>query len=162
MSKPEGYVPSRDTTMNELYSLALGLGPCPPLPDSLKNVHNAATFLHYADENIIPFYRTLKKEDFILKVGDLARAKIPDVGSFASTTREHQLIGSQMVDDENKWRVEYLTNVVGIQESYNIVVLNMNEDAGKLYRLHYEMDPLKAPEQMPIANQTIDSFRFLK
>ena len=84
------------------------------------------------------------------------------VGSFASTTTEHQLIGSQMVDDENKWRVEYLTNVVGIQESYNIVVLIMNEDAGKLYRLHYEMDPLKAPEQMPIANQTIDSFRFLE
>jgi hypothetical protein len=40
------------------------------------------------------------------------------VGSFAaSTTREHQFVGSQMVDDENKWRVEYLTNVVGIQES---------------------------------------------
>ncbi|MGC2307609.1 MAG: hypothetical protein WA461_04360, partial [Nitrososphaeraceae archaeon] len=83
------------------------------------------------------------------------------IGSLASTTRDHVLVGSQIWDNENKWRVEYLTNVVGIQESYNIVVLIMNEKASEMYRLHYAMEPLKAPEQMPIANQTIDSFRFL-
>jgi hypothetical protein len=47
MSKPEGYVPLPDTTMNQLYSLALWLGPCPQLPDSLKDAHSAATFLDY-------------------------------------------------------------------------------------------------------------------
>ena len=80
MSESEGYVSPPDNTMNDLYSLAKQLGSCPRLPDSLKDVHNAATFLDYTDNKIIPFFRTLKTGDFILKVNELTTDRIPDVG----------------------------------------------------------------------------------
>ena len=79
MSEPVGYVSPPDNTMNDLYYLAKKLGPCPELPDSLKDVHNAATFLDFTDQKIVPFFRTLKTEDYLLKVDELTKEKIPDV-----------------------------------------------------------------------------------
>ena len=80
MSKPEGYVPSRDSTMNDLYSLAISLGPPPKLPDSLNDEQYTAKFLDYMDnEKIGDLYRSLSREEFILKAAELTREKIPDV-----------------------------------------------------------------------------------
>lgn len=81
LQKPEGYVPPPDSTMDNVYSLANQLGPCPELPDSLRDFKYTTTFLDYTDKEIInPFFHSLKTEDFILKVDELTRERILDVG----------------------------------------------------------------------------------
>lgn len=77
MSEPE---PSRDPTMNDIYSLAQQLGSPPKLPDSLKDLQAAVTFLDYIDsEKIGDLFYSLKPDEFIVKVGELTREKIPDI-----------------------------------------------------------------------------------
>jgi hypothetical protein len=75
MSQPVAY----DSTMDDLYALAIWLGPCPRLPDSLKNADHTARFIDYIDSQIINPFRSLKTEEFILKVIELTREKIPDI-----------------------------------------------------------------------------------
>ena len=59
------------------------------------------------------------------------------------------------------WRVEYITSAMDRQLSYNILVFVKNEQTGMLYKLHFTSAPLDAPKQLPVANNIIESFRFI-
>jgi hypothetical protein len=66
--------------MDDVYSLAKRLGPCPELPVSLRDVKYTTIFLDYIDKEVInPFFHSLKTDAFIIKIVELTREKIRDV-----------------------------------------------------------------------------------
>ena len=62
------------------------------------------------------------------------------------------------ISGHQAWRVDYITNLSGIQSSYESKVYIVN--GGTLYTLHFFTDPLKVPETLPEFEKILNSFIF--
>ncbi len=56
------------------------------------------------------------------------------------------------------WRIDYITNLSGIQSSYQSEVYVVKE--GTLFTIGLFTDPLKVPETLPIFEKVLKSFKF--
>ncbi|MDN5846802.1 MAG: hypothetical protein L0H53_11070 [Candidatus Nitrosocosmicus sp.] len=63
------------------------------------------------------------------------------------------------VSGQSAWRIDYITNIAGVQSSYQSEIYTVNNST--LYEIGLFTDPLKVPAMLPVFNQIVNSFRFV-
>ncbi len=152
--------------LNNVYDIGEGktifkIGAPTNNPDSMRTSANTVISIDTADTSRSLNPNTLQVES--LSPADYAKMEtnlLSGPMDFGGMQATHDITRNNTTEVSGlpSWRIDYITNISGIQSSYQSKVFVVNE--GTLFTIDFFTDPLKVPETLPIFEQVLKSFKF--
>lgn len=130
-------------------------------PDSMRTSSNTVISIDTENTSSTLNPNTLQVESLSAQdYGNNEASILSGPMDFGGMQATHDITRNNATDVSGlpSWRIDYITNISGIQSSYQSKVFVVNE--GTLFTIDFFTDPLKVPETLPIFEQVLKSFKF--